>query len=429
MGNSSNSHSGQFGQSRGKHILEVSALHTGTQLEQDIFDKKGTLLLAAGWIITDRFLRQLKLHRITTVTTKAFPNTPPPSDPKPASNPPKLHLFKPIETKTTKSIDAMIAKNAFEGLSISESRSNLAPRLELNQLRKQVTVGLKYVDETTEHYEKQFSKISWGEEVDLRPMGSFVQKFSDLAAMDTSLGPLIADIQSETYQYISKQAVKTAVLAVGIAKYLNLQPKWVNDIGAAALVQDLGMTRVPESIRLAERELTFDEKLQIKHHPLYSLDIIEKSPLISKLAKTMVYQAHERCDGSGYPRGHRSESIHPLARLLAVADTFSAKTIQMPARKSISSYAAIKYILVQTKNNRLDRDIVKSFLDYLSLFPVGSRVMLSDGNMAKVLRSNGSLHTKPVVLRLNDDQTESDTEVDLSKTDRLVITQFLETAA
>jgi len=430
MSNSSDSHPNQNRlkavKPSGEQTLEVSALHTGTQLEQDIFDKRGILLLAAGSTITDRFLGQLKRHRITKVTAKSASNAPPPPKPKPA---PKSLPSGPLETETTKNIDAMIANNSFEGLSIPKLPSKSASRLELNQLREQVKIGLKCVDETTQHYEDQVSKISRGEEADVRQMGSFVQRFADLATKDASLGPIIADFQSDTYQDVSKQVVKTAVLSVAIANYLNLQPMWVNDIGAAALVQDLGMMRVPESIRQASRRLTHDEMLQIKHHPIYSLDILEKSPSISKLVKTIVYQAHERCDGSGYPRGHHGISIHPLAKLLAVADTYSAMTTHKPHRKAMSSYTAVKQILVEAHKNRLDRNIVRSFLDYLSVFPIGSRVLLSDGSTAKVLRSNGSLHTKPVVLRLNDDQTESDVEVDLSKTDNLMITQFLEDAA
>ena len=91
------------------------------------------------------------------------------------------------------------------------------------------------------------------------------------------------------------------------------------------------------SIRLAQRRLTKDEMLQIKHHPIYSLDIIENTPSIGTMVRTIVYQAHERCDGSGYPRGRAGIAIHPMAKLLAVADSYSAMTTDKPQRKAMSS--------------------------------------------------------------------------------------------
>ena len=169
---------------------------------------------------------------------------------------------------------------------------------------------------------------------------------------------MVARFQSESYRQDSIQAIKTSVLAVGIANYLNFPAKWVNDVGVAALVQDLGMMYVPESIRLAKRRLTKDEMLEIKHHPIYSLDIIENTPSIGKLVQTMVYQAHERCDGSGYPRGRAGVFIHPLAKLLAVADSYSAMTTHKPQRKAMSSYVAVKEVLIEAHKNRLDRDMV-----------------------------------------------------------------------
>lgn len=409
-----------------KQSLDVSSLPINTTLKHDIFDKRGILLLAAGSFITARFLAKLKRRRITAVTVRPSPNTPAPSKTDATSNPPEPDPSRPIETETTKTFDAMAENTLFGRLPIPVSCSKPASRLELNQLREEVKAGLKCVEAIAQHYEIQVGKISRGERTDLSHIETFVQLFADLVARDKSLGPMIADFQSDTYQYVSKQAIKTAVLSVAIANHLSLQASLVNDIGVAALIQDLGMMRVPESIRFAARKLTKGEMVHIKHHPIYSLDMLERSASIGNSVQIIVYQAHERCDGSGYPRGRSGRFIHPLAKLLAVADTYSAMTTAKPQRKAMSPYAAVKEVLIEAHKHRLDRGMVRTFLDFLSVFPIGSRVMLSDGSIAKILRSNGSLHTKPVVLRLNDDQTESNTELDLSNIDSPHITQYLE---
>ena len=66
---------------------------------------------------------------------------------------------------------------------------------------------------------------------------------------------------------------------------------------------------------------------------------------------------------------------------------------------------------------RFDRDIVRALLDCVALCPVGSYVKLSNGKTARVLRSNGAEHTRPIVVPLREDGTESDQVFDLSKDD------------
>jgi HD-GYP domain-containing protein (c-di-GMP phosphodiesterase class II) len=58
----------------------------------------------------------------------------------------------------------------------------------------------------------------------------------------------------------------------------------------------------------------------------------------------VVYQHHERIDGSGYPVGFQGDEIHPWARMLAIVDVFDAITGRRPYRKSAASSEAMEYI-------------------------------------------------------------------------------------
>ena len=85
----------------------------------------------------------------------------------------------------------------------------------------------------------------------------------------------------------------------------------------------------------------------------------------------------------------------------------------------------MEVLLRQTHSGRFDTQIVRNFLDCMSLFPIGSYVRLSNGRTARVLRSNPGLHTKPSVVLLNPDGSESDLELDLAKTQDLHVIQAL----
>ena len=156
-----------------------------------------------------------------------------------------------------------------------------------------------------------------------------------------------------------------------------------------------------------------------------TLDCLEKVRGLSDLSLIVAYQIHERGDGSGYPRQRHRTTIHPLARLAAIADTYAAITAHRPHRTARGPYEAMEILLRETSRDRFDRQVMRSFLDCISLFPIGSQVRLSDGQFAKVLRANPGLHTKPAVVPLQGDGTESGTELDLSCQHDVVVIQAL----
>ena len=118
--------------------------------------------------------------------------------------------------------------------------------------------------------------------------------------------------------------------------------------------------------------------------------------------------------------------IHPLARIVSVVDTYTAVTCARPHRWGSPPYTAMTLLLKEASTGRLDRQAVRAFLDCMPLFPVGSHVMLSDGCVDRVTRGNGPLHTRPMVVPVNSDGTESEELLDLSVADSNRVTAALD---
>jgi HD-GYP domain-containing protein (c-di-GMP phosphodiesterase class II) len=148
---------------------------------------------------------------------------------------------------------------------------------------------------------------------------------------------------------------------------------------------------------------------------------MEKLDTVGADALLVGYQAHERCDRSGYPRRRHRMFIHPLARLVAAADVYAAVTCPRPHRAGLSPHGAMKLLLREAQAERLDRDVVRAFLHALSMFPVGSYVRLSDGTAGRVLRSNPDNPLRPVIVPLQSDGEEADDVVDLGRQKQLQI--------
>jgi len=80
-----------------------------------------------------------------------------------------------------------------------------------------------------------------------------------------------------------------------------------------------------------------------------------------------------------------------------VADIYESLTAGRPYRESIVPYKAMETILTSVKRGLLNAETVRYFLEYTSLFPVGSLVMLNTGDIAKIVKPNGALYARPVV--------------------------------
>lgn len=185
------------------------------------------------------------------------------------------------------------------------------------------------------------------------------------------------------------------------------------------------MLRIPGQIRLAPRKLTPRERREIDKHPLYTLEMLEGVRGLPDIIKVIGYQSHERADGSGYPNQTMGEVLHPYSMIVAIADMFTAMTRPRPYRPAVMPYEAARTILISGSAHKFDLQIVRAFLDAMSLFPVGSIVQLNDGNRARVVRANPDFHTKPVIELLDHDDKLTNQIIDLSNEPELkVISAF-----
>jgi diguanylate cyclase (GGDEF)-like protein len=113
--------------------------------------------------------------------------------------------------------------------------------------------------------------------------------------------------------------------AVGIARTMELGPKYIDVIHRAAMIHDIGKIGIPDQILLKPDHLTSHERAIIEQHPVIAVRILEKMSFLEK-EMAIVRHHHERWNGQGYPDGLARTAIPLGARILAVADTFDALT-------------------------------------------------------------------------------------------------------
>ncbi len=160
--------------------------------------------------------------------------------------------------------------------------------------------------------------------------------------------------------YTAGHQQRVANLARAIAQEMELPKEEVEGIRMASTLHDLGKVNIPAEILSKPGRLTDIEFSLIKMHPEIAYEILKKIDFSWPIAE-IVYQHHERIDGSGYPRGLRGKDIPLAARILTVADVVEAIASHRPYRPALGMKKALNEI---SKNGGIfyDRDVVDACL-------------------------------------------------------------------
>jgi HD-GYP domain-containing protein (c-di-GMP phosphodiesterase class II) len=147
--------------------------------------------------------------------------------------------------------------------------------------------------------------------------------------------------------YTAGHQLRSADIARAIAAEIGLSPDRIDGIRIAGSVHDIGKLSIPAEILSKPTKLSEIEFSLIKEHVLSGYEILKNVESPWPLAQ-IVYQHHERMDGSGYPKHLMGEEILMDARILAVADVVEAMASHRPYRPALGEDAALKEI----ENNR-----------------------------------------------------------------------------
>ncbi|OQY40728.1 MAG: hypothetical protein B6229_00950 [Spirochaetaceae bacterium 4572_7] len=218
------------------------------------------------------------------------------------------------------------------------------------------------------------------------------------------------------------QIVDIFILSLVIGLDLGLNTEDITILGISAMFKDLGMDRIPPEILNKKEDLTVEEFIEIKNHPLYSAEVVKELGCSEDIQSTII-DHHERWDGKGYPKGKRGDDINYLSRIISVLDGYSAMREDRPYRESITGYDAVKSI-IGDNGQRYDPKILTVVVRSIGIYPVGSYVALNDTSICQVLSANKKAPLKPIVkIIVNKDGTESKSNsiIDISDNNRFFI--------
>jgi HD-GYP domain-containing protein (c-di-GMP phosphodiesterase class II) len=188
-----------------------------------------------------------------------------------------------------------------------------------------------------------------------------------------------------------------SVYLLALGRHLGFPKQQLSHLGTIGLLLDIGKIKLPRELLEKTGSLTTDEYDTIKTHVQLGIDILSESPTLDQDILVGIAQHHERENGTGYPQGLAGPNISLYGRMAAIADCFAALTNQRPYAEAVSAYDALRS-LSGWGGDYFHAPIVEQFIQAVGVFPVGSMVELSTGEVAAVISHNKTRRLKPRVL-------------------------------
>lgn len=237
----------------------------------------------------------------------------------------------------------------------------------------------------------------------------------------------LSDIRAQD-GYLFAHSVNCSVLATMIAVKMNYDRNALKILATGALLHDIGLIAIPQMILRKPGALTDIEFEAVKQHPAYGYEILRKSKIFSERIGEIVLQHHERNQGQGYPGGYKGKEIASLARILAVVDVYDALTSEKTYRAAYPVHEVIEMML-SWGGEMFDLEVLNTFLENVTAYPVGSHVLLNNGESGLVIKNSPGFCLRPVVRMLyKKDYTSHPApfNLDLKKVSDLTIVRLIE---
>jgi putative nucleotidyltransferase with HDIG domain len=197
------------------------------------------------------------------------------------------------------------------------------------------------------------------------------QLLADEACLDR-VAEAFANVVDAKSPWTYQHSMRVAEIAVGVAQQFDCPPELARDLRRAALLHDIGKLGVSNLILDKPGKPTEEEFAQIRRHPEYSQQILQKVDAFQPLAE-VAGAHHERLDGRGYHRQLEGSVLPWVTRALTVADVCEALTARRPYRPALP-WEQARHLMFADAGRGLDRDCLEALVRWYERAELPSRV-------------------------------------------------------
>lgn len=186
--------------------------------------------------------------------------------------------------------------------------------------------------------------------------------YDEVRNVPVYLHPLLALEQFRDFS-LRKHSYMVMRLTERMAVELKLTPMEMNHLRIAAFLHDIGKLFLPPDLLQKQGPFTDEEYIEVQRHVVYSTDIATLFGLESHIQQ-IIYEHHERYDGSGYPKGIKGKKILFTSSILGVADVYTALQEQRHYQNEHESSKALDELLYNS-NKKYDPVVIQALLNII----------------------------------------------------------------
>ena len=281
---------------------------------------------------------------------------------------------------------------------VNESEENL---VELAILKEEVNIIYK------KKVQEIISKHTYHRTDDMIEIGKTANNIiSDIMANE-NIAEQIFDIKERSAD-IYEHSISTCSLATLIALKMGLSKKAVYNISVGCLLHDLGIRYMDFDFDHTDfKRLSQKDREEYRKHPIYGYTAVKGEDWLSKESKDIILSHHELLDGSGYPLHNSSLSIE--TKIASICDFFDESICGIGCDK-MKVYEVVEYFK-SSKGNIFDEKVVEVLLEFVAVYPVGSKVVTNEGETGIIIHQNKGFPERPVLKVITDKNGKEPEEI------------------
>jgi HD-GYP domain-containing protein (c-di-GMP phosphodiesterase class II) len=211
-------------------------------------------------------------------------------------------------------------------------------------------------------------------------------------------------------EYTFTHSVNVCIFSIALGRRLGMTKIQLYELGLAALMHDIGKSRVPIDLLQKTGELTDEEWKWMAAHPWLGVLVLfqfrRQQEELSYRAMTVCQEHHMKIDLTGYPKAIRPRQVSLLSKIVSIADGYDAATSRRVYRTEVIAPSAVLEEMRDNPRRGLDQVLVKAFINLLGIYPVGTLVVLDTFELAVVsaVSPTPEMLSRPIIKIISDAQ-------------------------
>ena len=346
--------------------IPFDELIEGMVFGDDVIDKEGRLLVSKNTVLTREILERLKKFSSRKFFSMKV-------------------LLSELNIKTVVKLEnGSVQEVASSQIKMEHTKERLVIKEKFEEMHKSIKQSF---DELSRNNTSPKVK---------KELDNTVEEIKNNLSVNIELLNEILDVKA-TDEYLYNHSLNVAVVSNLIGRWIGLEQKDLDILILAGLVHDIGKLRVDPAILNKPGKLTDEEFAEMKKHPEYSYQMLMEMGYKDNAILKAVTFHHEKEDGSGYPLKISGDKITIHAKILAIADIFDAMTSNRVYKARVSPFKVLEMFRNQNFG-KLDYKIIMVFIKRFTENYVGSEVILSNNQRAKIVSLNAYEITKPLLV-------------------------------